>query len=167
MVYQIKRGAMEQDQNTSTAYAKRKPGRPPGAKNIPKALTIQMAQSLALQGVQLRASIDTGRHLKRLAELAMEIGLANSTKNWLTVEAKHSMGLELEILKRLLKLTLPDVAMIRSEAPPGEDDVLHGVVILPQLDSLTKDQPTSAGTQPVSAHKGSTAPGNGHDTGDE
>ena len=158
---------MDNDQNTSTAYAKRKPGRPPGAKNIPKALTIQMAQSLALQGVQLRGSIDTGRHLKRLAELAREIGELNSTKNWLSVEAKHSMALELEVLKRLLKLTLPDVAMIRSEAPQGEDDVLSGVVILPQLESLTKIQPTSDTTQPGTAHNGSSAPGNGHDTCDE
>ena len=158
---------MNQDQNTSTAYAKRKPGRPPGAKNIPKALTIQMAQSLALQGVQLRGSIDTGRHLKRLAELAREIGELNSTKNWLSVEAKHSMALELEVLKRLLKLTLPDVAMIRSEAPQGEDDVLSGVVILPQLESLTDSLPTSETKPAIKVASIPASPGNGHDTCDE
>ncbi len=134
---------MDNEQNTSTAYAKRKPGRPPGAKNIPKALTIEMAQSLALKGVQLRSTIDTGRHLRRLAEMATEVGDRHARGEYLSPEDGRSIKVELDVLTKLLKLTLPDVAMVRREAPPSEDDVLHGVVILPQLESLTADQRTN------------------------
>ncbi len=154
---------MDQDQNTSIAYAKRKPGRPPGAKNIPKALTIKMSQSLALQGVQLRQSVDTGRHLKRLAELAVEVGNLNSSKDYLSSSDGRSIKLELDILSRLLRLTLPDVAMIRSEAPQGEDDVLSGVVILPQLDSLTTDQRKDATNGAVNGTSITSEDGNGNE----
>ena len=160
---------MNQDQNASTAYAKRKPGRPPGAKNIPKALTIEMAQSLALKGVQLRSTIDTGRHLRRLAEMATEVGDRHARGDYLSPEDGRSIKVELDVLTKLLKLTLPDVAMIRSETPISEDDVLQGIVVLPALEAkpLTKIQPTSDTTQPGTAHNGSSAPGNGHDTCDE
>ena len=124
---------------------KRGPGRPPGAKNIPKALTVQMSQAMALEGVRLRSSIDTETHWKRLSELAQEVGELNASKNYLSPADSKSIQTELEILKRLLKLTLPDVAMIRTEAAKGEEDVMQGIVVLPALEArpLTHDQRTN------------------------
>jgi hypothetical protein len=150
-----------EEKKASTAYARRKPGRPPGAKNIPKALTIEMAQALAMKGVQLRSTIDTGRHLRRLAEMATEVGDRHASGEYLSPDEGKSIKVELDVLTKLLKLTLPDVAMVRSETPITENEVLQGVVVLPQLDSLTTDQRTKPGKGAANGQVIPGTPGNG------
>ena len=133
---------------SDTQPVKRKAGRPKGSKNKPKFYDIKVADTLALTQIKARAGIDATKHMRRMSELAESLAERHKDGGWLRRDEATSIGLELKVLQALTAKVLPDLALVRTEAPRDDERMMHGVVVLPELEntgSMVGSQRTSNG----------------------
>ena len=127
---------------------KRKAGRPVGSKNKPKFYDVAVTDSLALSQIKARAGIDAGEHMRRMSELAGDLARRHRNGGYMRRDECSSISLELKVLQALTAKVLPDLALVRTEAPRDDERMMHGVVVLPEIDppvSMVGSQRTSNG----------------------